>query len=203
MQNDNIQIRNSIFNQEEKRKIYSSQVTLENSNQNSNQNSNPEFNMAEIQEWKNDIEFSLEKISERVVNLDFSNYLNLIETKINDLEEEFDLIKKKAKEVNDLTDTVNKNNDKCEKSEILCDEMINQINEFKLDNIKWQKDMTKSNTELTDKILSHEFYIDQLQKFEKSISKKLEIFTNDLKRIENNFKEDNVFIERLIKVEEV
>ena len=170
---------------------------------NTNHNSIPEFNMAEIQEWKNDIEFSLEKISERVVNLDFSNYLNLIETKLNDIDEEFDLIKKKAKEVNDLTETVNTNNDRCEKSEILCDEMINQINEFKFDSIKWQKDMTKSNTELTDKVISHEFYIDQLQKFEKSITKKLDILINDLKKNENNSKEDNVITERLIKLEEV
>ena len=126
-----------------------------------------------------------------------------MESKLNELEEEFDEIKKKAKEVVDLEETVNKNNDKCEKSEILCDEMINQINEFKSDSIKWQKEMTKSNSELTDKVMSHEFYIDQLQKFEKSITKKYDILTSDLKKIENNSKEDNAVNNRILKVEEV
>ena len=156
-----------------------------------------------MHEWKNDIEFSLEKISERVVSLDFSAYLNLLEQKLNELDEEFNEIQKKAKEINDLNEIVNKNNDICEKSEILCDEMINQINEFKSDSIKWQQEMTKSNSEVTDKVMSHEFYIDQLQKFEKSITKKYDILTSDLKKIEINSKEDNVINDKLIKVDEV
>lgn len=198
IQNDTNQIRNTISSQEEKGKIYNSQL-----NNNTMNSSMPELNSQEILEWKNDIEFSLEKISERVVNLDFSAYLNLMETKVNDLEEEFDEIKKKAKEVVDLAESVNKNNDKCQKSEILCDEMINQINEFKTDSIKWQRDMTKSNSELTDKVMSHEFYIDQLQKFEKSITKKYDIIFSDLKKIESNAKEENTVSHRFMKIEDV
>lgn len=194
IQNDTNQIRNTINIQDDGGRKNGNQFT---------QDGNNNLNSTEIIEWKNDIEFSLEKISERVVNLDFSAYLNLMETKLNDLEEEFDGIKKKAKEVIDLVEIVNKNEDKCQKSEILCDEMVNQINEFKSDSIKWQRDMTKSNSELTDKVMSHEFYIDQLQKFEKSITKKYDILTSDLKKIENNSKEENGINNRISKVEEV
>ena len=81
--------------------------------------------------------------------------------------------------------------------------MINQINEFKSDSTKWQKDLTKSNSELTDKVMSHEFYIDQLQKFEKSITKKYDMLSNDLMKKDYNSKEDNALISRVLKMEEV
>ena len=154
-------------------------------------------------EWRHDIETSLEKISERVVNLDFSAYLHLMESKLNDLEEDFSEIRKKAKEVKELDDLVGKISEKSEKCEIICDEMVNQISEFKSDGIKWQKDMTKSNSELTDKIMSHEFYIDQLQKFEKSITKKFDIFCGDLRKMEVFQKEENFVKEKIGRIEEV
>lgn len=164
-----------------------------------------EINASEIIEWKKDIETSLEKISERVALNDCSAYLNLIEKKVNEIEEDLYDIKKLTKEFPDINDTIKKNSEKCDKCEILCDEFINQISDLKSTNLNWQTQYNQINSDLTDKIFSHEFYIDQLQKFEKNITKKFEGLNSEIKKKENNDSEINEksFVQKFSKIEEV
>jgi len=173
-------------------------------------NKNPytknEVSAQEILEWKTDIESSLEKISERVASNDCSAYLNLIEKKVNDLEEEFDEMKKLTRDFSEIQESIGKNSEKCDKCEILVDEFIIQMNDIKNNNLNWQTEYAKQNSDLTDKILSHDFYIDQLQKFEKSITKKHENLSSEMKKKEqNNISEliDKNFIAKVAKIDDV
>jgi hypothetical protein len=173
---------------------------------NSNQTKNSEINAQEILEWKTDIETSLEKISERVALNDCTNYLNFIEKKVNDLESEFEEMKKLTRGFSEIQDSVRKNSEKCDKCEILVDEFIIQLCELKNCNIAWQTEYAKQNSDLTDKIMSHEFYIDQLQKFEKSISKKHESLNNEFKKKEQNHPTDLIdknMIAKISKIDDV
>ncbi len=149
---------------------------------------------------------SLEKISERVALNDCSSYLNLIEKKVNELEDGFDEMKKLTRFFCNIQDSISKYSEKCDKCEILVDEFIIQMNEIKSNNINWQSEYAKQNSNLTDKILSHEFYIDQLQKFEKSITKKYEFLINDIKKKDSNNQGDSLdknIILKLTKIDEV
>ena len=170
---------------------------------NSNQSKNAEINSQEILEWKTDIETSLEKISERVAINDCTNYLNFIEKKVNELETEFDEMKKLTRDFSEIQDSIRRNTEKCDKCEILVDEFIIQLSELKNSNIAWQREYAKQNSDLTDKIMSHEFYIDQLQKFEKSITKKYESMNIEFKKKEQNNPADLFDKNMLVKISKI
>jgi len=173
---------------------------------NTNQSKPAEINAQEILEWKTDIEASLEKISERVALNDCTNYLNFIEKKVNELETEFEEMKKLTRDFSEIQDSIRKNTEKCDKCEIFVDEFIIQLSELKKSNIAWQIEYAKQNSDLTDKIMSHEFYIDQLQKFEKSITKKHESLINEFKKKEQNNHADIIdknIIAKIAKIDDV
>lgn len=169
----------------------------------SNQSKSQEINAQEILEWKTDIETSLEKISERVALNDCTNYLNFIEKKVNELESELEEMKKLTRDFAQIQDSMRKNTEKSDKCEIIVDEFIIQLSELKNSNIAWQTEYAKQNSDLTDKIMSHEFYIDQLQKFEKSITKKHESLNNEFKKREQNNPADLIDKSMLAKISKI
>lgn len=115
-------------------------------------------------------------------------------------------MKKLTRDFSEIQDSIRKNSEKCDKCEILVDEFIIQLSELKNCNIAWQSEYAKQNSDLTDKIMSHEFYIDQLQKFEKSITKKYESVSNEIKKKEQNNPQDlfdKSMIAKIAKIDDV
>jgi hypothetical protein len=97
---------------------------------------------------------------------------------------------------------MNKNFEKYEKSEKLINELLSQISNVKTSNIKWQSDFLKNMNSYDEKLMNNEILIDQLDKQDKIIHKKLDSMHIDLKRKETNLIENfeisnNLFNEKL------
>lgn len=159
----------------------------------------------EINEWKKDIELSIEKISEKVAFNNSNVSVNMVEKKMIDLFSEFGKFKKEIEENLDQAQILNKNFEKYEKSEKLINELISQISNVKTSNIKWQSDFLKNMNDFNEKFMNTEIQIDQLDKQDKVIHKKLDSMNIDLKRKETNILEsfessNQIFEEKLEEV---
>ncbi len=159
----------------------------------------------EINEWRKDIELSIEKISEKVAFNNTNVIVNSIEKRMNDIINEFVKFKKEIEENLDQAQILNKNFEKYEKSEKLINELISQISNVKTSNIKWQSDFLKNMNDFNEKFMNAEIQIDQLDKQDKIIHKKLDSMNIDLKRKETNilesFESNNQIYDK--KLEEV
>jgi hypothetical protein len=153
----------------------------------------------EIFEWRKDIELSIEKISEKVAYSNSNVLVNLIEKRVDDMQQEFGKLKKETEEKLDQANLLKKSFDKYEKSEKIINELINQISNVKTSNIKWQSDFLKNMNDFNEKFMNAEIQIDQLDKQDKVIHKKMDALQIDLKRKETNilesFESSNQFLE--------
>lgn len=152
-------------------------------------------------EWKKDVEISIEQISEKVAQTNTNN----IEKKINEVIRDFLKFKTETEENFEQLNSLNKNLEKFEKSEKLINELLGQISNVKTSNIKWQSDFMKNMNEYDEKLMNTEILIDQLDKQDKILHKKLDSMQIDLKRKESNILENyevsnNVFNDKLIDV---
>jgi predicted nucleotide-binding protein (sugar kinase/HSP70/actin superfamily) len=100
---------------------------------------------------------------------------------------------------------MNKNFEKYEKSEKLINEMLSQISNVKTSNIKYQSDFHKNMNEFDEKLMNIEILIDQQDKQDKILQKKLDSMQMDIKRKETNLLENyetsnNVFNDKLLNV---
>jgi len=142
-------------------------------------------------EWKKDIELSIEKISEKVAVQNNSNtVVNLLEKRVDDTQQEFGKLRRETEESLDQASHLRKNFEKYEKSEKIINELITQISSVKTSNIKWQSDFLKNMNEYSEKLMSTEILIDQLDKQDKIIHKKMDAMQIDLKRKETNIMEN-------------
>lgn len=126
-------------------------------------------------------------------------FITTIEKKISDLGIEINRIRTDMEENYDQASILNKNFEKHEKSEKLINELITQISNVKTSNIKWQSEFLKTMNDFNEKFMNTEIQIDQLDKQDKVIHKKLDAYSIDLKRKETNimesFESNNQFYE--------
>ncbi len=144
----------------------------------------------EIMEWKKDIELSIEKISEKVAFNNSNVLVNLLEKRVDDIQQEFGKLRREIEENLDQANLLRKNFEKYEKSEKIINELITQISSVKTSNIKWQSDFLKNMNEYSEKLMGVEIQIDQLDKQDKVIHKKMDAMQIDLKRKETNIMEN-------------
>jgi len=148
----------------------------------------------------------LEKISDKIAaNSNNNNYTANIEKKINEVIRDFLKFKTETEENIDQVNNMNKNFEKYEKSEKLINELLSQISNVKTSNIKWQSDFLKNMNDYDEKLMNSEILIDQLDKQDKIIHKKMDSMQVDLKRKETNILENfevenNLFKEKLQEV---
>lgn len=140
-------------------------------------------------EWKKDIELSIEKISEKVAFNNSNVLANLLEKRVDDMQQEFGKLRREIEENLDQAGLLRKNFEKYEKSEKIINELISQISSVKTSNIKWQSDFLKNMNEYSEKLMGSEILIDQLDKQDKTIHKKMDAMQIDLKRKETNIME--------------
>lgn len=168
---------------------------------------NPSINRIDFDliEWKKDIELSLEKIMERVSMGDCSEYLNLLEKKINEFDDELDNIKNLPDKIEEILADIKNNNNKTDRCDILLENVIGQFSEIKNINFNYQAECSKNFNELSDKIVSHEASFDQFYKFEKNFTKKFDLLNLEIKKKENSFIEiaEKNFMNKFLKFEEV
>lgn len=168
---------------------------------------NPSINKIDFDliEWKKDVELSLEKIMERVSMGDNSEYLNLLEKKINEFDDELDNVKNLPDKIGEILADIKNNNNKTDRCDILLENVVGQFSELKNINFNYQAECSKNFNELSDKIVSHESSFDQLYKFEKNFTKKFELLNLEIKKKENSFFEtaEKNFTNKLLKFEEV
>lgn len=143
----------------------------------------------ENNEWKKDVEISLEKISDKIASNNSSGNSNF-DKKLNEFIRDFSKFKTETEENIDQVNNMNKNFEKYEKSEKLINELLSQISNLKTSNIKWQSDFLKNMNEYNEKLMNTEILMDQLDKQDKIIHKKLDSMHIDLKRKESNLLEN-------------
>lgn len=106
------------------------------------------------------------------------------------MQQEFGNLKKDIEENLDQANLIRKNFERYEKSEKIINELITQISSVKTSNIKWQSDFLKNMNEYSEKLMNVEIQMDQLDKQDKVIHKKMDAMQIDLKRKETNIMEN-------------
>jgi hypothetical protein len=159
----------------------------------------------DFSEWKQDIEKSLEKISERVAANNSNPLINILEKRLNDFYNELIKIKKQFYE--ELEEN-NKSKEKIEKAEKSLNTIQTQFSEFKTNINKWQNDVTYKMKILNEKIEIEENSSDLFKEFIKASNVKFENFSATIKNIINENKLnkdhfDNKYFERLKQLEEI
>jgi hypothetical protein len=159
----------------------------------------------DIYEWKQDIEKSLEKISERVASNNSNPLINILEKRLNDFYNE--LIKLKKQFYEDLENN-SKSNEKIEKTEKSLNTVQSQFSEFKTNMNKWQSDVGYKFKILNEKIEIEENSSDLFKEFIKASNVKFENFSATIKNIINENKLnkdyfDNKYFERLKQLEDM
>ena len=139
-----------------------------------------------MEDWKKDIENSIEKLSERITKEKNEKLINNLEKKLD--EQNFDILNMKNIFVNleNKNENFEKKFDKFSNLQKLISELINQINNMKNHNNSWQANFLKNMNDFNEKIMNQEILLDQLDKFEKLTNKKIEIICHELKKIPNN-----------------
>jgi hypothetical protein len=161
---------------------------------------------SDLNEWKKDIEKSIEKISEKVASYNSNVLINILERRINDMNNDISKIKKIVEENLDNSTILKKNYDKFDKSERLVNDLSSQIASIKNSNLQYQSEMLKNFNDVKEKILSHEVICEQFDKFERNTNKKIEILNYEYNKINNSLKEKdedkiNIF-EKISDIEE-
>ena len=167
-------------------------------------NENKETNF-DLYEWKNDIEKSLEKISEKVAGSNSSALLNLMEKQLNDFCNE---LKKLKKHFYEELENKNKYKEKVEKSEKLTSYLNTQLIELKSSTNKWQSDVFVKMNILNERVETEENSSDLFKEFIKVSNVKFENFSSTIQSVVNEskiFKDyfDSKYIERLRQLEEI
>jgi uncharacterized coiled-coil DUF342 family protein len=114
---------------------------------------------------------------------------SLLEKRVDDLQNEFGKLIREIEENLDQASLLRKNFEKYEKSEKIINELISQISSVKTSNIKWQSNFLKNMNEYSEKLMNVEVQMDQLDKQDKVIHKKMDAIQIDLKRKETNMME--------------
>ena len=114
---------------------------------------------------------------------------SLLEKRVDDLQNEFGKVIREIEENLDQASLLRKNFEKYEKSEKIINELISQISSVKTSNIKWQSNFLKNMNEYSEKLMNVEVQMDQLDKQDKVIHKKMDATQIDLKRKETNMME--------------
>lgn len=159
----------------------------------------------EMDDWKKEIEKSIERLNERVNkdNISEHKYSNkgsedvinnsikiasqnkVVEDKLEHKNSEFEKVKTFMETFYKMEEEANKKFEKFLKLELLIGELINQINNMRKNNISWQSDFLKNMNDFNEKILNQEILLDQLEKFENITNKKIETLFSDFKKLPN------------------
>lgn len=142
----------------------------------------------EFNEWKKDIEKSIEKISERVANNNTGVLTTLLEKRVNDVTSEMSKLKKTFEDNYDNTSIIRKNLEKFDKTEKLITELLSQITNMKTSNTKYQVDFLKNLNEFDDKLSSQDVLLDRYEKFEKNANKKIDNLNTEINRINTSLR---------------
>lgn len=138
----------------------------------------------EFNDWKKDIEKSIEKISERVASNNSNVLVNLLEKRINDINSEANKLRKSFEDTVDNTSIIKKNIDKFERSERLISQLLNQISEMKNTSLKWQSDFLKNINDVNEKVSQQQILIEQFENYENIISKKVDQVSTSMNKIQ-------------------
>ncbi len=139
-------------------------------------------------EWKKDIEKSIETISEKVAANSSSVLVNLLEKRVNDMNNEFSKLKRSFEDTVENTSVIRRNIDKFDKTEKLISGLLGQMSEMRNSNIKWQADFLKNLNDFNEKIMLQESTLEDFEKFEKNVRKRIDNFNSEIKAVQNEFK---------------
>lgn len=161
---------------------------------------NNENNANKFDEWKKNIEKSIEKNLEQVFSRNTNMYKNIFEKKIEEVCGEFNMIKNRLNLVVDNGNLIKKNMENFEKTERIITTLFSQITEMKCNNLKWQKEILTSINEINNKFANQENSIENCENFEKNVNNKIEEIEKQIKGILN--KDNKKDIKRLEDIEE-
>jgi hypothetical protein len=188
-------------------------INMKNLDKHSNNNLN-EILSGEFNEWKKDIEKSLEKISERVALNSSTVLINLLEKRVNDMNSDLNKVKKTNEESLEKLNQIVTSSEKLEKMEKLIKDLVATMKTNKINTEKIQGEIYKTLNEFGGRISEIEnhsfselekFLTEKLNKIEvdsktKIVEIKKENFT--LNESINKILKSNVD-EKIIKLEEI
>jgi hypothetical protein len=144
-----------------------------------------EFKISEPaeQEWRKEIEKSIERISEKVASNNSNILVSVLEKRVNEINNDNAKLKKSFAEYLENSNLSKKNFEKFEKSEKVLQELILQVSAVKNSNYQYQTDILKNINEVNEKLISQQLMWEQFENFETKTNNFIEIFNSEVNKM--------------------